>query len=598
MGARARSRTEGRPVAATRDNPRASGGRTARAPERSGSQGRRARERSRPPAKRLELPRIGIWFIAAWAALLVLAPAAHNGFWGVNGFRSLTGEARLGLILAAAAAPALLRLRSRGLAVAIAVTLGIVIAFPLRERVHFLGDTQVRLRAMAIFNASMISVTLAEWATRLHANPLDIVIDFLLPIGLRRLGASLYQSVSLVSAALAVAFFAGVWRVTGRLGLPSEARIASCAAIACAGTLQAFAGYAESAGLLLASAVWWWAEMMAPLDRPRQAFKTAGAWLAMVLSHRLGLVMLLPLVWRALGPPLAGDRPETRRRLLLLGGTAALLAGAGTMAGGGGRQLGMDLRDMMAALTGIAQAVPPSDYLNTVALVAPLAFLAPWLAGRDAIAGFVRSPLAGPLIAGSLALLPLMWMIPANSHGLGAHRDWDLAALGGLTLTLTAIAMLGRLPSGRLRGALACALPLLVLQVGGWLLVNASERVTMTRAKALVEKPPGLAESHLSHLHGYLGQRAMDMGAPAFAAPELERSFELNRNPRRALLAAEAWARAGDLPRARSALARGRAAGPLSPSVGESARRLDVLITQLAADSARRALPAPPGGQR
>jgi len=563
----------------------------------SGRRDRRARERSRPPGERLALPGIGIWFVAAWAALLVLAPAAHNGFWGVNGLRSLPGETRLGLILAAAAAPFLLRLRSRSAAAGIAVALAIVIAFPLRERIHFLGDTQVRLRAMAIFNASMISVTLAEWATRLHASPLDIVIDFLVPIGLRRLGASLTQGVSLVSATLALAFFAGVWRVTGRLGLPNGARLASCAAIAFAGTLQAFAGYAESAGLLLASAVWWWAEMMAPLERPGQALRTAGAWLVMALSHRLGLVMLLPLAWRALGPPLPGDRPEARRRLLLVGAAAGLVAIGGSMAGGGARQLGMDARDMMGALTGMARAVPPADYLNTVALVAPLACLAPWLAGRAALAGFARTPLAGPLLLGSLMLLPLMWMVPANENGLGAHRDWDLAALGGLTLTLTALALLARLPTDRLRGALACALPLLVLQAGGWVLVNTSEQATLRRARAMVEQPSGLPESHRSHLHGYLGQLAMDMGHPALAAPELERAFDLNRNPRRALLAAEAWARAGDLPRARSALARGRAAGPLSPSVSEAARRLDALFAQMAADSARRDPRTPQPGQ-
>ena len=543
------------------------------------------------------LPGIGVVLVAAWAALLLLAPAAHNGFWGVNGFRSLPGEARLGLILAAAAAPLLLRVRSRSLAVAIAVTLAIVIAFPLRERIHFLGDTQVRLRAMAVFDVNMISVTLAEWATRLHANPLDVAIDFLVPIGLRRLGATLTQGVSIVSAALALVYFAGAWRLTGRLGLPRETRAASCAALVCAGTLQAFAGYAESAGLLLATAVWWWAEMLAPLDRPRQALRTGVAWLAMVLSHRLGLVMLLPLAWRALGPPFSGDRPDARRRLLLVGAAAALVAGAGSMAGGGGRQLGMDLRDMAGAVTGMARIVPPGDYLNTVALVAPLAFTAPWLAGREAIAGFVRTPLAGPLIAGSLVLLPLMWMVPANSHGLGAHRDWDLAALGGLTLTVTVLALLARLPSGRLRGALACALPLLLVQTGGWLLVHASEQATLRRARALAEQPPGLAESHRSNLHGYLGQRAMDQGFPALAAPELERSFDLNRNPRRAFIAAEAWALAGDLPRARSVIARGRAAGPLSPSVSEAARRLDALIARMAADSARGVAPAVPGGR-
>lgn len=585
--ARNRRPGAGRPSAATGD--------AVRPPARTG------REPARPPEGRLELPALGIAFAVAWALLLVLAPPAHNGYWGVNGLRSLPGQTALALVFAAAAAPFLVRVRSRGLAVALAIGLALVVAFPLRERIHVLGDTQVRLRAMAIFTANMISVTLAEWQTRLHANPLDIVVDFLAPIGLRRLGASLAQGVSLVSAALALVFFAGAWRVTGRLGLPGGtgggggARVATCAALILAGTLQAFAGYAESAGLLLASAVWWWAEMLAPLDRPRQALRTAGAWLVLVLSHRIGLVMLLPLAWRVLGPPLPGDRPEVRRRLLLLGVAAALAGGAATLLGGGSRQLGMDLRDMNAALAILLQAVPPADYLNTLVLVAPLAFLTPWLAGRGALAGFVRAPQAGPLLAGSLVLLPLMWIVPANGQGLGAQRDWDLAVLGGLTLTLAAVVLLARLPAGRLRGALVLALPLLVLQVGGWVLVNANEPAALRRVRALAEEPPGLIDPHRAVLHDYLGQRAMDHGAPALAAPEFERSFEYNRNPRRALLAAEAWARAGDLPRARSALARAHARGPLSPSVAESARRLEVMVTGLTADSARRA--APTGGR-
>src|SRR5262249_11135287 len=111
------------------------------------------------------------------------------------------------------------------------------------------------------------------------------------------------------------------------------------------------------------------------------------------------------------------------------------------------------------------------------------------------------------------------------------------------------------------------------------------------RARALVEQPPGLAEPHLSHLHVYLGQRAMDMGQPRLAAPEFEHAFDLNRNPRRAFMAAEAWVMSGDLTGARSALARGRAGGPLPPTLRQSARELDGMIARLAADSAARAAP-------
>jgi tetratricopeptide (TPR) repeat protein len=139
-------------------------------------------------------------------------------------------------------------------------------------------------------------------------------------------------------------------------------------------------------------------------------------------------------------------------------------------------------------------------------------------------------------------------------------------------------------------------LPVLALVAGGWLLVNASDPAVLLRARALAEKPPGLIEPHAAALHDWLGQRAMDLGEPAYAAPEFERSFELNRNPRRALLAAEAWARAGDLGQARAMLARAQAAGPLSPSVAESARRLAELIAALAADTTGSAAPPAPAG--
>ena len=42
-------------------------------------------------------------------------------------------------------------------------------------------------------------------------------------------------------------------------------------------------------------------------------------------------------------------------------------------------------------------------------------------------------------------------------------------------------------------------------------------------------------------------------------------------------MAAEAWARAGDLVGARAAVARARAAGPLSPTLSASARRIEAV---------------------
>ncbi|TMQ73955.1 MAG: hypothetical protein E6K81_02025 [Candidatus Eisenbacteria bacterium] len=560
--------------------------------ERRAAPARPARAAREPPA----LPGAGAWFLAAWAALLLIVPPASNWFWAVNGFRSLPEGARGALALAALAALGLvlLRVRSRPLAMALALAAALAVAFPLRERIHLLGDTQLRLRAMAIFTAHLITPTLGEWSTRLHANPLDIAVDFLGAIALRGLGASLTQAVSLVSLALAGLYLAGAWRAVGRLAPAPDARLALCAAVVVSGTLEAFAGYAESAGLLLAAAAWWWAEMLRPLDGTRQAVRVAAAWLALFLAHRLALVMLLPLAWRILGTPLPGDRPEARARLLEAAALAAALAAATLALGVGGRQLGVDAREILNAILGAARAVPPSDWLNELALVAPLACLTPWLVGRAALTGALSRPEARLLLVGAAPLVPLLWLLPSAPSGLGMHRDWDLGVLAGLSLSLTAAALLARLPSSRLRGALLCLLPLLALQSGGWLAVNASEAASLRRARALVEQPPGLAQPHLSHLHLYLGQRAMDLGLAAAAAPEFEASFRLDPNPRRALFAAEAWARAGSPAAARAALARARATGPLVQELEASARRLDALVARMSADSARAAGAAPP----
>jgi hypothetical protein len=300
--------------------------------------------------------------------------------------------------------------------------------------------------------------------------------------------------------------------------------------------------------------------------------------------------MLLPLAWRALGPPLPADEAGARRWMIGAGAGAAALAGVALLLGAGGRQLGSDTKDLMPVVFGALTAVPASDVLNELALVAPLAFLAPWLAGRTALREFFASPEAKLLLTAAVPLVPLVWILPAGGNALGAHRDFDLGTLVGFTLTILAVMLLTRLPVTRLRGALLCVLPLVALETGGWVAVNADETAATLRAKALVEQPPGLAPPHLSHLHVYLGQRAMDLGAPQFAAPEFELAFKLNPNPRRALMAAEAWARSGDLVAARSAMARGRATGPLSPSLVIAGRRLDELIEQLAADSARAAV--------
>src|SRR5262249_30592295 len=138
----------------------------------------------------------------------------------------------------------------------------------------------------------------------------------------------------------------------------------------------------------------------------------------------------------------------------------------------------------------------------------------------------------------------------------------------------------------RLRGALAAALPVLALGGLSWVAVNADEPAALLRARALLEGPPLLPAAQRSHLLLWFGQREMDHGEFAWAGTHYDRAFSLNPSPRRALLAAEAWAMAGDLGAARRSLARAGERDSLQGELREGARSIQALIDGMARDSA------------
>jgi hypothetical protein len=111
---------------------------------------RPSRERhllSRLPGALEESPPLALppWWalalVAAWGALVVLAPPNSTWVWGVNGFRSVPWATRAVLLLAAAGAAALAALprRSRAFWWALALVVAVAIAFPLHERAHALS---------------------------------------------------------------------------------------------------------------------------------------------------------------------------------------------------------------------------------------------------------------------------------------------------------------------------------------------------------------------------------------------------------------------------------------------------------------------------
>jgi hypothetical protein len=229
--------------------------------------------------------------------------------------------------------------------------------------------------------------------------------------------------------------------------------------------------------------------------------------------------------------------------------------------------------------------------VNALLLVGPLAVLAVLLVRRGP-GPHAAQRVPGVLIAGVVAYLPIAVLAPAAPSGLGYHRDWDLLAFAGFALSLIGAWLLARLPAARVRIAVAACAPVLALQAGSWLAVNASAPAAMLRARTLAFGRPLIPADQRSHVLVLLAQREMTSRNPRQAARDYEASFGLVPNGNNALRAAEAWLAAGEKDSARIAVRRGRSAGPLDPVQQAKAEALDQRLAP--ADSAPRAVPRAP----
>ncbi len=531
----------------------------------------------------------------AWGAALLLAPADAGWGWALNGFRSVGVATRIGLLAAAAAVAAVTALaarrpRGRWTWLAVALGLALLLAFPLRERAHVLADTDLRLRSVEGFAAGTPGVSILEWSRRIHAAPLDLAVDLLIPVALVRAGLTAADAVACLSVLLALAFFAALARLLPRLGVAPGDRPAMFAALALAGGLLSFAGYAEVAGLVLVTVAWWWLALLAPLGTRGRAAAVALAWLAVLLAHRIGLVLAPVLLWRALGPSLPGDLPAARRWLLVFGALAAGAAWLGSSVGGGAAQVALDAELLLGA-GGAPSVARSADLLNALLLVAPLALAAPFVAGGRALPAFLRDPRAWLLAVAALPLLAVQWLEMSAANGLGAYREWDLGVAAGMTMTVGAVLLLASRPGPRLRAGLLVLVPVLVLQAGSWLAVHADRRTGLRRAEALL---PLLPPPQRGPLCLFLGQQAMDDEDPVLAARRYEQAFDLVPDPETGVLAATTKLMARDVEGARRLVARARATGhPLATTV-RIMNGLDSIIVQLDRRAGSAAAPVAP----
>ena len=541
---------------------------------------RAGRAAKAPAPPRVEWPSSAAWLLAALVlVVLTVSPPGSNRVWALNGLRSLPPTGAFLVVVAAALAAALAwRPRVDGRIVALLVALAL--AFPLRERLHLLGDTWVRTRYFAAAAARPETIAgFAALGRQLHAQPLDNLVGAWGVIVLGRLGVPAPLAVSLASLLLALVFFAGVARLARRLSPGTPALPLACA-LALAGSLEVFAGYAESGGIVLAAGVWWWCLLLQPMTRRRDAAFCALAWFAFFLSHRIALVALAPQLARGILFPLEGDQPAPRHWLVALSLLAAAAA-AVLLTNGEGSALGQDISELGFGLRSLhdIRFTPVTDLANLVAAVMPLALLTPLFAGREALRTLLRSRVFALHAVALLPLAPMLLVFPVAGHGLGAHRDWEIAALPGLLATSLAGAALGLASPARRRGALIVLLPLLLLLAGSWLVTNASERAVERRAITLAEGPHGLAGEQKAYVLVFLGYLAANRGDDAASARWFDESFAALANSRNELLAAESWLRAGDPAAARRSLLRARSV-PVAPELEPGARALAGMIAR------------------
>lgn len=535
-----------------------------------------------PPALTLP-PAPALAALAALALLLVLAPPAHNAFWGVNAVRSLPLVWLVALLALAVGAAGLAArtARSGAIVAAMAPVLAALLAFPLREKLHVLGDSSVRWGAIGSY-ALGLRTDLAEWASGLHAQPLDLLVAVPLTAAISHAMPSVEIALSLVSLVLALGYLGGLWAAVRALTPDASARVPLWLAVTLAGTLLAFAGYPESAGLLLAAAAWWWAALLAPLDRPRAVAALLAAWALVWVSHRLAFVLLVPMLVRTLGPAHVGDQPGARRAAAvgILGvGALAMLA---TLAAG--TRLGGDFAQLMAGPARDTLPSVPFDLINLLLFSAPLVVIAALAAGGRAWRTFAADPRAWTFAAAIVPLLPMAFPVPVLGNGLGIQRDWDLAALPAQSLTLAGAAVFAGCERERRRGVLALAAPLLAVLALGGVMVNAHEATARARVEAMAEGRPALGRDQRASVLLWLGGDRLVRGDAAGAARALEQSWDLVPTPARGTRSALAWLTAGDPAAALRMVDAVRARGGLdattAPVVDSLASRARVLLSQ------------------
>ena len=496
-----------------------------------------------PPVPRA-LPIALAIYLALWVAAGI---APSNWLWGLDQISCLPMAASLALLgLAGAGFVPLLRggmggildrvgeaARSRpALAdVLTGMTVGAIV-FALRDPVHFVGDSGLRVGMLATrYPAAQLFP---------QAYPLDVLVNAHLARALTGFGLTGEQSLDVLGALMA-ALYAAIGLAFVREAGGRGRMIPVCALILLGGgAMIALPGYDKFGPLMVGTA-------LAALGALRLSRSAGGAWslaagtAVAVLSHRTGYLIVPAAALAFLQAFRAAKNPSLRGNLVAAAVVTGLVSAALLP-----RTMQLLLRFDLAthvfapAPSGMPAGGPGNLLLRLSDVVNLLFFMTPlWVVGATAGLFLLRSRKADGVVRTSLApvaalALAAQLVVALATRGQqGPARDWDMHSGLGVILGLVTCHLLIR--AARVADLRSLWVPLgtgaLAITISLWS-VFANEPAQLRRIEGQLRGRPSWDVAARARALDFLGLRAFNLGRFEEAANEFERAVEVAPNPR------------------------------------------------------------------
>lgn len=396
------------------------------------------------------------------------------------------------------------------------------LAWLARERIHFLGDTQIRL---AEIEGVTHGASLGAVLSHSRAGPLDETLQ-LYGAGVlaRVLGWSPVAAGQIVSCLIGLVYALASVRISRLLFASTRSRLLATALFLTAGYVQLFAGYIENYGLEVTLLALWCAAVLAERDSAKTPLWSHVLLALGILVHR-GVLLVVPAhvwVWWRWKSAAASNPSRSQQGTSSFAGRT--LTGAATIAVALAALSMVWVPQLREDIGFLLSSGPPDPRNIPLLSLRHLANVSNefFLLGPAALIGLPLLPrvwskewIPRPLLLAALPFWLLALVVRSNFHGLGAVRDWDSLAPAGFFTCLVAVAVLGRWVEERRRLApLAWACVLAgALNTTAWIAVNASPTRALARAERVAyslphmpKAPQALALDALAGIHFERGE--------------------------------------------------------------------------------------------